>query len=184
MRSLQTKRFSQRWTECRPRQGATRSTSLSPGEWPTMDDSLFVTVAGSDVPAVCVRLPVNARANERWVERVRPALDLLAAAIECSKVFEHAALSVAPPSWLGQTSQRPAMYLILGDIAMPLDPDPADRARLVTRTVLTRAGLARPERRIARRRRRQVKHAERADRRESRRRRAPHHRRPTNLRRH
>lgn len=149
-----------------------------------MSDSLFVTVAGPDVPTVCVRLPVNAHATKRWVERVRPALDTLAAATECSKVVEHAALSVAPPTWLNQTSQRPAMYLILGDIAMPLDPDPADRSRLVARTVLTRNDLARRERRAARRSRRQIREAERAERRESRRRRVRHHQRRTDRRRH
>jgi hypothetical protein len=143
-----------------------------------MTESVFVNVPGTNGEPVLVRLPVEGHANRRWIERVRPALGLAVAALEFSQAAQHAELSVGPPAWLAPTTQRPAMYLILGDIALPVDPDPTDRNRLVARTVLTRDGQGRTERRLARNRRRKVRVAERDARRVARQRRLPNPTRP------
>jgi hypothetical protein len=129
-----------------------------------MSDVILIPLRDGGDSRVAVRM--SPHAIERYNERVRPALGTSAAAAECTRIAQFAELRAAPPSWLPPTSQRPAFYLCLDGIAMPADPDPVDRERLLVRTVLTRSGDARPERRIARRRRRQTRAAERSARRE------------------
>ena len=129
-----------------------------------MADVIRISLPDAGDTRVTVRM--SPHAIERYNERVRPSLGASAAAAECTRIAQFAELLTASPSWLPPTSQRPAFYLCLDGIAMPADPDPVDRERLLIRTVLTRSGHARPERRIARRRRRQTRAAERTARRE------------------
>ena len=126
---------------------------------------------GTSLPAVAivsmngtdVAVRISPHAVERYRERVRPALDDTGAAREFLRTIENAEIRTSPPVWLGRTSQRPAFYICIADNALPADPDGACRDRLVVRTVLTPSFRTPTSQLVARRRRRNIKAAERRE---------------------
>lgn len=97
--------------------------------------TVLVPLHGSLQP---VRLSWHA--IDRYRERVRSGVSYDRAAEELRHVIGLAVVRTSAPTWLPPTSQRPAFYLLIGDIALPADPDPTDRTHLLVRTVLLRDG--------------------------------------------
>lgn len=90
-----------------------------------------------------VAIHVSDHAVVRYRERVRPGLDHGQACSDLQRLLEHGFISSRAPLWLRTTqAQRSAYYLVVGDIALPLDPCTRDRERLVALTCLTRGGLS------------------------------------------
>jgi hypothetical protein len=111
---------------------------------------------GLAVGAVAIR--VSDHAVVRYRERVRPGLEHGQACSDLERLLEHGYISSRAPVWLRATQgQRSAYYyLVVGDIALPLDPCARDRECLVALTCLIRGGLsdaARASRNLKRRRR-------------------------------
>jgi hypothetical protein len=107
------------------------------------------------VGAVPIR--VSHHAVARYQERVRPGREHSHAYSDLERLLQHGFISSRAPLWLHATqAQRSAYDLIVGDIALPLDPRPHDRERLVALACLARGGLsdaARSCRKLKRRRR-------------------------------
>lgn len=114
-------------------------------------------------PGVSLVVRLSDHQIDRYRERVRPSLAPHQAASECLHNLEIATLSTSAPDWLGPTTQRPAFYICLGDIAMPADPDWLNPDQLVVRTVLSARERPVAARRAARRRRRMLRAAERRE---------------------
>ncbi len=93
----------------------------------------------------------------RYRERIRPALEHEDAHQDLRRLIKLGQVSTTPPSWLEQRAfQTAALYLVVGDVVLPLDPCRRDRSRLVALTCLARGGVSETarRRRNARRRRR------------------------------
>ena len=91
-----------------------------------------------------VTIDLTAHAIERFRDRVRPALDLDAAAEELARLAGQAELTACRPPWLHGFAH---LYLVAGDVALPLEPAPGDPERLVATTCMVRNGHPRRRRR-------------------------------------
>lgn len=124
-------------------------------------EPLLTTVTLPEGPVISMRL--SSHAVLRQHERVRPALSVQRAGETLAQMMPLGTVQTDAPRWLPATDQRPALYVCLADsIAVPADPDPLDKERLVARTVLTRSAFSRPERRASRIRRRAKRNRDRA----------------------
>lgn len=64
-----------------------------------------------------LEIDLSPHAISRYAERVRPALDLDAAADELAHLATFAELSERPPAWLAARQHDEApLYLLLGDV--------------------------------------------------------------------
>lgn len=116
------------------------------------------------------RVIVTQHAAERYVERVKPALTVSAAAVEVATLAELAGDPSEKPKWVANDERRgqvDAWLTICEGICLPLYHK---RGRWIARTVLVRAGLS-PERRESRRQKKQEAARKRRDRRTTRERR-------------
>lgn len=94
----------------------------------------------------------------RFRERVRPALAWEHAEAEFRAVLALAEETSLPPAWLAELQrQRADMYLVLGDLVMPLTRSAITPGRWLVTTCLTRGGLCDVARK-ARNDRRQRRH--------------------------
>ena len=90
-----------------------------------------------------VEVLLSTHAIERFNERVRPGLDYASAAVELARLVLAAELSTEPPTWLAATqAQRSAMYAVIGDLVLPLDPSRQDQAALCALTCLARGSIS------------------------------------------
>jgi hypothetical protein len=64
-------------------------------------------------------IDLTAHAIQRFRDRVRPALDLDAAADELARLAGQAELTPCRPPWLQGFAH---LYLVAGDVALPLEP--------------------------------------------------------------
>jgi hypothetical protein len=94
--------------------------------------------------AVVTTIDLTAHAILRFRDRVRPALDLDAAADELARLAGQAELTPCRPEWLQGFAH---LYLVAGDVALPLEPALGDPERLVATTCLVRNGHPRRRRR-------------------------------------
>ena len=110
---------------------------------------------------------LTTHAISRFRERVRPALTWEHAEREFNAVLALADATPHAPAWLAERQrQHAALYLVLGDLAMPLAASTVTPDRWLVTTCLTRGGisdLAR-ETRNSRRQRRQPASGTRRDR--------------------
>lgn len=86
---------------------------------------------------VCVKF--SSHALEEYIQRAKPALSRDEAVLELQALVGIGALRKARPEWL-RCRQFAAMYLDLGDIVFPVDPDKwnSDPSALVAVTCLVR----------------------------------------------
>jgi hypothetical protein len=83
---------------------------------------------------------LTTHAIDRFRERVRPALAWEQAEHEFRAVLSLAEETPHPPAWLaGRELQRASMYLVLGDLVMPLTRSAITPGRWLVTTCLTRA---------------------------------------------
>jgi hypothetical protein len=104
-------------------------------------------------PLTATTIDLTEHAIERFRERVRPAIDFDAAADELAQIAARGELTAVAPAWL---RARALVYLVLGDVVLPLEPDRREPDRLVAVTCLVRGSLsprARAARNACRRRR-------------------------------
>jgi hypothetical protein len=94
--------------------------------------------------AAVTTIDLTAHAIQRFRDRVRPALDLDAAADELARLAGQAELTPCRPEWLQGFAH---LYLVAGDVALPLEPALGDPERLVATTCLVRNGHPRRRRR-------------------------------------
>jgi hypothetical protein len=94
--------------------------------------------------AAVTTIDLTAHAIQRFRDRVRPALDLDAAADELARLAGQAELTPSPPEWLRGFAH---LYLVAGDVALPLELALGDPERLVATTCLVRNGHPRRRRR-------------------------------------
>jgi hypothetical protein len=87
-------------------------------------------------------IDLTAHAIERFRDRVRPGLDLDAAADELARLATIAEVTPVRPDWLKGFA---LLYLVAGDVALPLEPAHNDPERLIATTTLVRS--CRPRRR-------------------------------------
>jgi hypothetical protein len=85
-------------------------------------------------------IDLTAHAIERFRDRVRPGLDLDAAADELARLAGVAEVTPLRPEWLNGFA---LLYLVVGDVALPLEPSHDDPERLTATTCLVR-GYRRP----------------------------------------
>jgi hypothetical protein len=95
------------------------------------------------MPAAVTTIDLTAHAIKRFRDRVRPALHLDAAADELARLAGQAELTPRRPPWLQGFAH---LYLVLGDVALPLEPAFGDPERLVATTCLVRNGHPRHRR--------------------------------------
>lgn len=100
------------------------------------DGPVFWSSLKENGELVAVRFTSHAR--ERFRDRVRPGIDERRATLELQGLSAAGTLQREPPTWLDATQQAPAMYLVAGDIAFPVDPSRGDQQRLTAITCLTR----------------------------------------------
>ena len=96
------------------------------------------------MPAAPLTIDLTAHAIQRFRDRVRPALDFDAAAEELANLVGHGELTPVRPPWLTGFA---LLYLVAGDVALPLEPALGDPERLVATTCLVRNGHPRRRRR-------------------------------------
>jgi hypothetical protein len=110
---------------------------------------------------------LTTHAISRSRERVRPALTWEHAEHEFNALLALAEATPPAPAWLAERQRQHAdLYLVLGDLAMPLTASAVTQSRWLVTTCLTRGGisdLAR-ETRNSRRQRRQSTSGTRRDR--------------------
>jgi len=110
------------------------------------------------VPAGRLRVCVSPHALTRYVERVKPGLEIGAAYRDLTRVSEHGEIVLDPPPWLARTMlKRADLYLQIGDIVFPLRRDRGRPGSCHATTCIARSGLsdlARRRRNLARRWRR------------------------------
>jgi hypothetical protein len=94
--------------------------------------------------AAVTTIDLTDHAIQRFRDRVRPGLDLDAAADELARLVGHAELTPCRPDWLHGFAY---LYLVAGDVALPLEPALDDPERLVATTCLVRNGHPRRRRR-------------------------------------
>ena len=102
-----------------------------------------------------VQINLSDHAIRRFRERVRPALDDAGARSELSHLIAFGEIVGEAPAWLAATQrQRASCFLVLGDLAFPLDPDRRNREALCALTCIPRGTISEPARiaRSARRR--------------------------------
>jgi hypothetical protein len=100
------------------------------------------------MPAAPLTIDLTAHAIQRFRDRVRPALDLDGAADELANLICQAEVTPQRPQWLHGFA---LLYLVVGDVALPLEPALNDPERLVATTCLVRNGHPRRRRRRYRR---------------------------------
>jgi hypothetical protein len=100
-------------------------------------------------PDTCELIPgelsivLSAHAIERYRERVRPGLELHAAAIALERLVAYGAVRNRAPDWVADRQrQRAAFYLIVGDLVFPMDPSHRDPASLRVLTCLARGAIS------------------------------------------
>jgi hypothetical protein len=101
----------------------------------------------------------SSHAVDRFQERVRPTLDEVSALRELRRLVHHGTIATEPPGWLQATArQRAPLYLVIGDLVLPLDISRRSNDQLIALTVIPRGSLstnARALRNARRARRRQ-----------------------------
>jgi hypothetical protein len=107
------------------------------------------TPAGIARPA----LGLTRHAVERFQERVRPGLDLEAAQQGLARLVGLGEISDRAPAWLAcRMHKRSALYLVVGDVVLPLAR--GNGGRLIALTCLVRGGLSQAARHRRNQRRR------------------------------
>jgi hypothetical protein len=82
-------------------------------------------------------------AISRFRERVRPALAWEQAEREFKTVLLLAEASLCAPSWLADRQRQESdLYLVLGDLVMPLKASVVTPGRWLVTTCLTRGGIS------------------------------------------
>lgn len=103
------------------------ASTLRPGE---------VVVGATLATGPQVELLVTEHAVCRYRERCKPHISEEAAAMELMWLIRLCPIREGCPDWFyGQS--RPMFHVDIGDVAVLVDPDPAQCARLRTRTVMT-----------------------------------------------
>lgn len=97
-----------------------------------------------ELTATTTTIDLTAHAIERFRDRVRPGIELDAAADELARLVGHAELTPQRPEWLTGFA---LLYLVAGDVALPLEPALGNPERLVATTCLVRNGGPRRRRR-------------------------------------
>lgn len=98
---------------------------------------MFCAARLLDGPATPVDIRLSAHAVERYIERAKPFLSLDAGAYELAHLVTLGCIVRLAPTWFASRQRQVApMYLVVGDIALPLDPDPSRVDRLLARTCL------------------------------------------------
>lgn len=96
--------------------------------------------------AVSERIDILDHAVERFIERVRPGLEVTRAQSELDHLLWLADYVFEAPEWLASRArQRAPMYAVIADIVLPLQIG-RDRSSLIAVTCLTRGGLSDPAR--------------------------------------
>lgn len=79
-------------------------------------------------------------AADRWIERVRPHLELGQVAVDVGKLMGCAVVQPDPPDWCVEGRDFPSVgYVVIGDVALPVQQ--AGRS-LIVPTVLCRGAYA------------------------------------------
>lgn len=110
---------------------------------------------------------LTTHAISRFRERVRPALTWERAEREFNAVLAVAEATQHAPAWLAARQRQHAdLYLVLGDLAMPLTASAVTPGRWLVTTCLTRGGISDlgRDKRNSRRERRQPTSGRRRDR--------------------
>jgi hypothetical protein len=102
------------------------------------------------MPAALATIDLTAHAIERFRDRVRPGIDLDVAADELANLVCYGELTPVRSPWLAGFA---LLYLVAGDVALPLEPALGDPERLVATTCLVLNGQPRRRRRRGHRRR-------------------------------
>jgi hypothetical protein len=90
-------------------------------------------------------LVISNHAVERFHNRVRPTLDLDAAAAELSRLASLGEVLADPPRWFAERQREEApRYLVVGDLVMPLRPigPTAGANRWCAVTCIARGGIS------------------------------------------
>jgi len=78
----------------------------------------------------------------RFHERVRPALELEAAACQLVELARAADVTIDPPAWLAASDLPADAYLAMGDIVLPLRADCRRPGVLVATTTRVRGSIS------------------------------------------
>lgn len=86
---------------------------------------------------------LTTHAISRFRERVRPALTWTHAEREFNHVLALAEATPHPPAWMAERQRQHAdLYLVLGDLVMPLAASAVTPGRWLVTTCLTRGGIS------------------------------------------
>jgi hypothetical protein len=115
-----------------------------------------------------MRVVITTHARERFIERVRPGLDLDAAGRELCCLLASSSISHERPPQLGGSSTPTFAYVKVADVYFTLQHAEQNDVLFLTTTIVPAIRAARP-RQLTRRNRRNLKHAARDEARRDRR---------------